>query len=146
LTTIYLLNGTALISEHEMETTMPFLRLEWFFPVFQGLLLGVLAMVLHEAGHSIAALAVGIKVKSVGLRWKGMYTVREAGPPMKNMMVSLAGPLTNTLLLLCWHWSPRFGLANICFAAVNLLPIEGSDGDRALSCWLDIQTKSSPNE
>jgi Zn-dependent protease len=110
------------------------LHLGWFYPVFQGFILGLLAMVLHEGGHLLAALALGIKIKSVVLRWKGLATVREAGPPIKNLLVSLAGPLTNALLLLAWHWSPRFGLANLCFAAVNLLPINGSDGDRAWSC------------
>ena len=50
---------------------MPFLILKWFFPFFQGLLLGLVAMTLHEAGHLIAALAVGIKVKNVGFCWKG---------------------------------------------------------------------------
>lgn len=110
------------------------LQLQWFRPVLDGFLWGLLAMVLHEAGHLLAALALGIRVKSVALRWKGLCTVREAGPPDKNLLVSLAGPFANVLLLLLWHLSPRFGLANICFAAVNLLPINGSDGERALDC------------
>lgn len=117
---------------------MPFLFVKWFFPVFQGLLLGVLAMTLHEAGHLLAALAVGIKVKNVGFCWKGMYTVREPGPAAKNVLVSLAGPMVNVVLMFTWHWSPTFGLANLCFALCNLLPIEGSDGERILSCWRDM--------
>jgi Zn-dependent protease len=116
---------------------------EWFRPVFQGFFWGLLAMVLHEIGHLVAALALGLKIKSVALRWKGLCTIREAGPPDKNLLVSLAGPLSNVLLLACWHWSPRFGVANICFAAVNLLPINGSDGDRALSCLAMMRGKSS---
>jgi Zn-dependent protease len=114
---------------------MPFLILKWFFPFFQGLLLGLVAMTLHEAGHLIAALAVGIKVKNVGFCWKGMYTVREPGPPVKNILVSLAGPMVNLILLMTWHWWPTFGLANLCFALFNLLPIEGSDGLRIMKCW-----------
>jgi Zn-dependent protease len=109
-------------------------HLGWFQPVFQGFFLGLLAMALHEAGHLLAAVALGLRIKSVTLRWKGLCTVRESGPPDKNLLVSLAGPLTNVLLLLFWHWSHRFGIANICFAVVNLLPINGSDGDRALTC------------
>ena len=31
---------------------------------------------------------------------KGMYIVREAGSPTKNLLISLAGPLTNVALLL----------------------------------------------
>jgi Zn-dependent protease len=109
--------------------------LAWFIPFFQGLLLGVIAMAFHEAGHLIAAPLVGIKIKTVGLRWKGLYTVREAGPPDKNMIVSLAGPLVNLALIATWHWSFRFGLANLCFTFFNLLPIEGSDGERVWRCW-----------
>jgi Zn-dependent protease len=117
-------------------------RLDWFFPFFQGILFGLLAMALHEAAHVVAAIAVGIKVKSVGFCWKGIYTVREAGPPAKNVVVSLAGPLANVALMLCWAWSPTFGLANLCFAAFNLLPIQGSDGDRVLKCLHQMQNQT----
>jgi Zn-dependent protease len=128
----------ALISDDEREAILRHLSLEWFFPFFQGIFLGLVAMVLHEAGHLLAALAVGIKIRGVGLRWKGLYTVREAGPPAKNLLVSLAGPLTNLLLILSWHWSPTFGLANLCFGVCNLLPIGGSDGERVLRCWREM--------
>ncbi|HEX3892731.1 MAG TPA: hypothetical protein VHW46_09185 [Terracidiphilus sp.] len=113
--------------------------LAWFFPFFQGLLLGVVAMAVHEAGHLIAAPLVGIKIKTVGLKWKGLYTVREPGPPARNMLVSLAGPLVNLALLALWPLSPKFGLANVCFAFFNILPIEGSDGERAWKCWRQMQ-------
>jgi Zn-dependent protease len=72
-----------------------------------------------------------------------MYVVREAGSPMKNLVVSLAGPLTNVaLLLLFWHASPTFTLANLCFAVCNLAPVKGSDGDRALRCLEELQKQS----
>jgi Zn-dependent protease len=117
--------------------------LEWFRPILQGFFWGLLAMVLHEVGHLLAALMLGLKIKSVALRWKGLCTIREAGPPDKNLLVSLAGPFANVLLLALWHWLPRFGIANICFAAVNLLPISGSDGDRALTCIEMMRGESS---
>lgn len=122
---------------------MPHLGLHWFYPFFEGVVLGLVAMVLHEVGHLLAALALGVKIKSVGMRWKGLYTVREAGPPGKNMLVSLAGPFTNILLILCSPWCPVFGLANFCFALGNLLPIEGSDGERAFRCWRAMRDKGS---
>lgn len=115
------------------------LSLEWFFPVFRGLFLGVLAMTLHEAAHLITALAVGVKIKKIGFRWKGLYIVREAGTPEKNALISLAGPMANLILLLTWHWSPLFGLANLCFTFFNLLPLQGSDGDRVWMCWREMQ-------
>lgn len=111
----------------------------WLLPVFWGMGLGVLAMVLHECGHMLAALVLGVQVKSLGFRWKGFYVVRDAGTPTKNLFISLAGPLTNAVLLLGWPLSKRLFLANLCCAFVNLLPIQGSDGDRALLCWRQMQ-------
>ena len=112
--------------------------LDWFSPFFRVLCFGLLAMAVHEAAHFVAARALGIKVKRVGFNRKGLYTVREAGPPAKNLIVSFAGPLINLLLMLLWPWSPMFGLANLCFGVCNLLPIMGSDGDRMLSIWKEM--------
>ncbi len=111
----------------------------WLLPTLEGICLGLVAMALHEAGHILAAHAVGIKVRRVGLSWQGMYTVREPGPPAKNLLVSFAGPLVNLLLTLIWPLSPIFGLANLCCGACNLLPIRGSDGDRMLRCWGEMR-------
>ncbi len=116
---------------------------DWFFPILWGLFLGVLAMALHEAAHLVMALAVGVKIKKIGFRWKGLYIVREAGSPGKNALVSLAGPLANLVLLLTWYWSPLFGLANLCFTFFNLLPLQGSDGERAWMCWRQMQRENA---
>lgn len=111
----------------------------WISPMLKGLLFGLIAMALHEGGHLCTALAVGIKIKRVGLCWKGMYTVREAGPPVKNIQISLAGPLTNLALMVFWPLSPVFGLANFICGACNLLPIKGSDGERVLRCLSELR-------
>ena len=103
---------------------------------------GLIAMVLHEFGHFLSARALGIRVKRIGLCWKGVYVVREAGSPLRSLCVSLAGPLTNATLLLFWHWSKPFALANLCFALVNILPFRGSDGDRVLNYCGEIHRRS----
>ncbi|HUN86201.1 MAG TPA: hypothetical protein VMU48_17610 [Terracidiphilus sp.] len=121
-------------------------NLEWFLPILQGIFLGLLAMTLHEVAHLLTARLVGIRVKKVGLRWKGLYTVRDPGSPRDNAIVSLAGPLLNLALLLMWHWSPTFGLANLCFFGFNVLPIEGSDGERVWKCWLQAQKQTQAQE
>lgn len=122
---------------------MPALTLEWFFPFFQGCFLGLLAMALHEGGHLVAAMTLGLKIKAIGFNRKGLYTVREAGTPAKNLLVTLAGPATNFVLVLLWPLSPLFSMANLCFTLANLMPIEGSDGERALKCWLEITHSNS---
>ena len=124
---------------------MPFLNLHWYFPIFQGIGVGLVAMVFHEAAHIVAAVALGIRVKSVGLGWKGMYTVRDVGPPLQNMLISLAGPLLNLALIVCWRWYPMFGLANLVCGVVNLLPVVGSDGARVRLCWRLLRKQALPD-
>ena len=122
---------------------MTYLISHWIVSLCGFLFLGLLAMALHETGHLITSLAVGLKVKSVGLCMKGFYIVREAGTPSKNLLVTLAGPLTNVaLLIIFWHASSVFTLANMCFAICNLAPVKGSDGDRALDCLRDMQKEN----
>jgi len=103
--------------------------------------LGVLAMVLHEAGHLLAAWATGVRVKRVAWRMKGMCIVRETGTPMQNLAIALAGPLTNLLLMAVP--SSTFRVANLCMLVCNLAPVRNSDGDRVLSCarqvWRRVQ-------
>jgi hypothetical protein len=115
-------------------STLLFRHIQWFLPILHGAFMGVLAMFLHESGHMAAARLVGLKVKRVGFSWKGIYMVRESGPPATNIVVALSGPLANLVLTAFWSWIPVFGLANLCCGACNLLPIEGSDGWRAFGC------------
>jgi Zn-dependent protease len=126
-----------------MEILMHSFDLSSVGPVIDGLLFGLLAMVLHEIGHLCVAQALGLKVRNVGFSWKGMYTVREAGPPEINFQVSLAGPLTNLALTALWSVSPIFGLANLFVGICNLLPIPGSDGKRALHCLREMRAASA---
>ena len=124
---------------------MHYLYAHWLISIAGTLFLGLSAMVLHEFGHLATSLMIGIKVKSVGLCMRGMYIVREAGSPAKNLLVSLAGPLTNVaLMLLFWNVSPKFVLANLCLAICNLAPVKGSDGDRALVCLEQMQKEFAP--
>src|ERR1700722_15975692 len=124
---------------------MNYLFTHWLLSLFGTLFLGLTAMVLHEFGHLVTSLMVGIKVKGFGLCMKGMYIVRDSGTPAKNLLISLAGPLTNVaLILLFWHTSRTFTLANLCLAICNLAPVRGSDGDRALRCLEEMQRESAP--
>lgn len=118
----------------------------WFIPVFQGIAFGVCAMLLHEAGHLGVALCLGVRIRRVGLDWKGVYVVREAGPLWKNLLVSCAGPCINLLLSLFLYQYEGFGIANLCFGLVNLLPIEGSDGARILRYLKMTGEDASPQD
>lgn len=98
-----------------------------------NLLTGLLVILLHEVGHIAAAWSLGIGVKRVGVSWKGMYIVRKSGPPVANMITTLAGPILNLALVAAWPISHEFAIANLVFGLGNLLPMKGSDGLRALA-------------
>lgn len=98
-----------------------------------NLLIGLLVIGAHEAAHLSAARSMGIRVKRIGLSWKGVYIVREAGPPRANMLTTLAGPLLNLMLAAAWPVSHEFALVNVLFGVCNLIPMAGSDGQRALT-------------
>lgn len=107
-----------------------------FEPVVHGFALGIVAMILHECGHLAAAAALGVRVKRVGIQWnKGLFTVRERGTDHQNLMIALAGPFVNLLLVVLEPWFPLFSLANVCCVMANMLPIRGSDGFRVAECW-----------
>jgi Zn-dependent protease len=91
-----------------------------------------LSLILHEAAHVSTALALGLRVKRIGVSLKGPYIVRERGTPWENALVSLAGPSVNLLIaLFYWDLAPQLALINLVLGAFNLLPIPHSDGRRA---------------
>lgn len=119
----------------------------WLFPFAQGLGFGIIAMLLHETGHLAAALILGLHIKNVGMKWnKGLYTIREKGTPLQNLLVSAAGPFTNILLLAAFPKIPLLALANFCYALANMLPIEGADGYRIALCWQQIRSREAPDK
>ena len=125
---------------------MYWIWIRWFQPVLFGFGLGVLAMVLHECGHLAAAAALGVRVKRIGIDWKkGLYTVREQRTVRQNLMIALAGPSVNLLLIALEPWFPMFSLANLCCLLANSLPIDGSDGFRVADCWRRIREGGPAN-
>jgi Zn-dependent protease len=96
----------------------------------------MLAVVLHESAHLGAAYLGRVRVKHVGLSWRGPYIVREPGTPVQNIFISLSGPGINLVLcVLCLHLSGTFAFVNGFLAVMNLLPIRSSDGLRVYRIW-----------
>jgi Zn-dependent protease len=103
-------------------------------PVFWLSLLA--ALLVHESAHLAAAYLTGVRVKRVGLSWKGPYVVREPGTPMQNTFISLAGPGINLILCaLCWRSLGMFAWVNGLLGILNLLPVPASDGLRVYRIW-----------
>ena len=101
----------------------------------------VLSVVIHEAGHLVAARSLGVKVKRVGVSWLGPYVVRDPGSDLQNIAISLAGPIANLAtvpaVFLAIHLTHHIFGAQLCFMSIsmglfNLLPLPKSDGRRVL--------------
>jgi Zn-dependent protease len=92
------------------------------------------AIALHELAHVAAALCLGVKVKRFGLCWRGVYIVREAGTDWQNLLISLAGPVSNFVAsyvsLAVLHRGAIFCAMNLVIGLINLLPLPCSDGLR----------------
>jgi len=100
-----------------------------------SLCLYYVAALLHEMAHVLVAVWCGVRVKGVRFTWGSLAVVREAGGPFANLSISLAGPaLSLVIAWLAWPYFTAFSWANLCVGICNLLPIRGSDGDRAISC------------
>ena len=105
-----------------------------------GLPAGALMMgslLFHEAGHMLAATALGVPVREIGLRMGGAYTQRASARCGRDeVLISAAGPLFNLSLVLPFLFLPRIGgqiaLCNLVLGIVNLVPIPSSDGLRIL--------------
>jgi hypothetical protein len=93
----------------------------------------LVSVLLHELAHVVMAKALGVRVKRVGLSWKGPYIVREPGTPAQNMCIAPAGPAVNALLMLVPGWL----LINLALLVPNLVMKE-SDGKRAWKCCRTI--------
>lgn len=97
----------------------------------------IASLLLHEVGHMLAAIALGVPVREFGFCWLGAYNRRAySGRRRAEIVISCAGPLMNLCLALPFHYLPVIGnqlmLCNLMFAAINLLPIPSSDGIRIL--------------
>jgi len=93
-----------------------------------------ISLLVHEAAHVCTGAVFGLRVKRVGITWRGPYIVREQGDALANVIVSAAGPLANVVLAVAtWRLSASFGLANLVLGLANLWPTRNSDGGRIIS-------------
>jgi Zn-dependent protease len=94
-------------------------------------------LLLHEAGHMLAAILLRVPVLEFGLCLFGAYNRRAyASRRRDEMIISFAGPLMNLFLVLPLLHVPVVGgqlaLCNLLLGIGNLLPLSSSDGQRIL--------------
>jgi Zn-dependent protease len=124
--------------------------LGWTNGVLGGLLV-VISLFLHELAHMLSALAFGVPVYGIGIRFLGAYTHRRfARRPWHDALIAASGPFASLILTLGSFFVPRVGfwLAawNCSILALNLLPFPGTDGYRVLKSlfWPDPAIYSRP--
>jgi Zn-dependent protease len=107
-----------------------------------------LTVLVHEAGHAVAAHVAGIRVKAIVLMTYGAATVREAGHSENaNSAIAAAGPLANlaagglcAALVLATQGSYGdvllvVGAFQAITALTNLVPLGKLDGARVFARW-----------
>ncbi|WP_421616878.1 M50 family metallopeptidase [Brevibacillus sp. TJ4] len=107
-------------------------------------------VLIHEMGHVAIAKELGWTVSEVQLLpFGGVATMEEAyaTDPLDEIVVSLAGPFVNVVMMglsfLCWstgiwteEWARFFLVSNAIIAGFNLLPIWPLDGGRIVQAIL----------
>lgn len=98
----------------------------------------LLASLIHEGGHLLAMMAVGVPPQKCILGAFGLRLV--LGDAMigygKNLIISFAGPLANGLaaVMLFWMSRPATAAVHLVLAGLNLLPAASLDGGELLRC------------
>ncbi|MGA3046181.1 MAG: site-2 protease family protein [Terracidiphilus sp.] len=101
----------------------------------------VASLLLHEVGHMVTAMSLGVPVREFGLCLYGAYTRRApSGSQWKETLIAFAGPSVNLLLafpcLLLHRIGIQLAFCNLTLFVVNLAPLPSSDGLRIVhSIW-----------
>ncbi|MFM9280146.1 M50 family metallopeptidase [Paenibacillus jiagnxiensis] len=110
-------------------------------------------VLIHELGHAAAAALLGVRVVSIQLLpFGGVAEVEDRGclPAWKEIIIALAGPLQNGLMIMALLFLKSFNWVNNDFAAYaihgnviialfNLLPVLPLDGGKIVQALLSMR-------
>jgi len=113
----------------------------------------ILAAVLHEFAHAVAASFYGIRSENITLYPFGAVMFGQYGKlkPSQETIVALAGPVFNLIVSVVftamWWLAPVlyaytdvFVIVNVSMAVFNLLPVYPLDGGRVFASLLKLKT------
>lgn len=108
----------------------------WQLGIPVGALL-LASLLLHEAGHMLAAAMLRVPVRELGIELRGTYLKRSQSTRRRDeILIAASGPLMNLLVVVPLIFVPRLGLqlalCNLLIGVVNLVPLPSSDGLRIL--------------
>ena len=100
------------------------------------------AIVLHELGHLLASLLLGIKINRIYISIFGArLEIANSIPYYKELLMALAGPLLGivgyllTIKSAMYHPSlMAFSITSLALSIFNLFPLDTLDGGRVIRC------------
>lgn len=97
----------------------------------------VFAVVIHEAGHIIAGLAMRRMISSFTLSPLGA-DIEYSGAVSygAEIIIALAGPLASVLAGAACFFSRDFAVVSVIYGIINLIPVPCFDGGRALRFFI----------
>lgn len=100
----------------------------------------LLASLIHEGGHLLVMLAVGVSPQNCTLGAFGMRMDlrNQLVDYKKNLLIAIGGPTANGLAaaLLLMLGSPSTAMVHLVLAVLNLMPAAALDGGEILRCGL----------
>ena len=107
--------------------------------------LTVASVLIHEAGHIIAAILIGNRFRQISLQTGGLKLTGNSifTSYADEALVAFGGPFFNILSgIIFWSASSEsakhFQQISLAFALLNLMPIKGFDGGMISECLLSL--------
>lgn len=107
---------------------------------------------IHEIGHLIAGVLLGLKVKSINIMPFGISINFEDYSNkyiIKKIIIAIAGPLVNLAIVILGmynNWEEDIIYANALIGMFNLIPLYPLDGGRILKYIIQLATDSKEAE
>ena len=97
----------------------------------------LLAILLHELGHTFALCLFRMPIRVIRFRSFGLELIADLPEGKRAVIIMLAGPMFNLLTALLLHLF-SFGqdllFCSLLLGVLHLLPVDGLDGGNALLC------------
>ena len=106
----------------------------------------------HELGHLLAGLLLGLKVKNINIMPFGVSINFEDYSNkyiVKKIIIAIAGPLTNLIIVILGiynGWEENIIYSNMLIGMFNLIPLYPLDGGRILKYIVHLTTNSKEAE
>ena len=110
----------------------------------------VLSMILHEAGHALAARYYRTPVHELGLcLWGGYIRYDRPTNSLYHVVILTSGMMTNVLLVVPFWFIPRIGplvsVWNVILFVSSVLPFPAFDGGKILKLCARQSLKTMPS-